>query len=615
MDSGSSSGSRSPSPDAESGSGAGAGATGGSVKAKLSRVSRACIVCRVAKASQRMKCLGGLEPPCIRCRTHGTECVFTESRRGKSTKASRLAIKLAAEAQRERDLPELDLINSTNSSNQHASTINDGFSPPNANLPFHSAPISPPEMRNPATVPHNLQPAHPVGVVAEMSSFLASTMESSSDGQIADASHPPTSHSSEIGLANAAYFRGKGDESAWNTSEILGILDLEDIQALFAIFLDHLYVHLPILDKEYCTPLLVLQRSPALFNAICCVSVKYYTAKPQLLQPLREFATAELSRFPKERSLEYIQSQLAYLVWAAVPAASFEADMSWVRMGMIGRMALDLNMHRIGSVDMCDEPEWRIKSMRRTWMVYTVLEKTLCIQTGQPSLLHGVERAFEESPEDSLEDSRVFTQTEFLGLLEQSQKAIQRARGALFSGYAQLILASVFLQHSLDVDPSYTLFALGKYQTAALQVLHSFRDDFAAPGFSKYCSDFTFYHSVGPQFQESKLDINGVARLISTIADLLEEAAQTFDHLPFLFSKFVRRVLRARLPDHKEEVRKPLPDRLITPEEMATKELSMLGMLAVPAAGAEEDPWMQNNFGDTTIGRSELFSWDEFVNA
>ena len=39
------------------------------------------------------------------------------------------------------------------------------------------------------------------------------------------------------------------------------------IEALFAIFLDHIFVHLPIVDRDHCTPLLVLQRSPALFNA------------------------------------------------------------------------------------------------------------------------------------------------------------------------------------------------------------------------------------------------------------------------------------------------------------------------------------------------------------
>ncbi|KAL8277952.1 hypothetical protein RQP46_009584 [Phenoliferia psychrophenolica] len=304
-------------------------------------------------------------------------------------------------------------------------------------------------------------------------------------------------------------------------------------------------------------------------------------------------------------------------------------------------------------------PEWRVKSMHRTWLICLMVEKTMAVSMGKPSLLwsHGVVQVdLEEDALDSLEDlMRSLTSmdnhlpdTDALFqrqlenwrergekrerardvLLSEEQKAIQRARYNLYFGYAQLILASVGLQHSLEVDSTYAPFALAKLQTAALAVLHTFRDDWAATGFSTYCTDFQYAYicyaavsllkSVQPQFgQHSMLDKGGLGLLIHKTADLLEDAARTWDHIPFLHSKFMRRVLRARLPEFSAPPRVgPLPARLVTPEEMATKELGPPD-LAFPQSAVDAtdmgDIWMQNDFTDTTFGRSELFSWDDYV--
>lgn len=42
--------------------------------------------------------------------------------------------------------------------------------------------------------------------------------------------------------------------------------------------------------------------------------------------------------------------------------------------------------------------------------------------------------------------------------------------------YAQLLVASITLKHALDSDSSYQPYALAKYQTSALSLLHTFRD-------------------------------------------------------------------------------------------------------------------------------------------
>ncbi|KAK4696758.1 hypothetical protein P7C70_g8322, partial [Phenoliferia sp. Uapishka_3] len=557
-----------------------------------------------------------------------------------------------------------------------------------------------PSPRSTSTTGHrNLDPAHPLGVLAEASSFVsakdsADRPDSASPGT--DAYESPR----DMGIANSSYFNGKG-EPVGQTSPILEMLEVSDIEELFRLFLDNIWVHLPIVERKRCTPLLVLQRSPPLFNAICCVSVKYYTAKPHLLAPLRQLAMDELAKFPTEKSLEFVQSQLAYLTWAVVPTASHDDDMTWVRMGMTVRMALDLNMHRAGKIDMGNSekislyeyffglhlysaPEWRVKSMRRTWLICMILEKTMAVQMGKPSLLwsHGVVQAdLEENPGDSVELTRIFTATEYSQLLERTldtttlmrsltvgmdndlpdvdvlfqrqlenwrergqrreaardgalpegQKAIQRARYKLYFSYGQLIIASVGLQHSIDNDSTYKPFALAKYQTAALSVLHTFRDDWAAPGFSPYCTDFQYSYvlyaavsllkSVQVQFSHSLLERVAVGRLISNIANLLEDAARVWDHLPLLQSKFLRRVLKARVPEFEETPRGPLPTRLIIPEALSAHQSQVASPdLSFPQSSAvdyqmngQEDLWMQNDFTETTFGRSDLFSWDDFV--
>ncbi|KAM0747452.1 hypothetical protein T439DRAFT_328698 [Meredithblackwellia eburnea MCA 4105] len=827
--------------------------TNGSVKKKekLSRVSRACLLCRKAK----MKCTGGLEPPCNRCKRHNTECQFIESRRGKATKASRLA-KAMAEQMRARGLdpstinlpppapvpvagaksitlpvatggsfsashlsttvssltgtPKPDASISALTSAPPASTSSalnffssltmPALSPSSSTYLPHTTPLSLPE--HSASIASSLVlPSAPTSTAASTSSepksktktprtksiSIASSDKPALSGSPAmsasfalpplappptsatvsnstplisashlpspkPASQPPISHSTtsllnptspqlqpipqlkrsqprpqtspplpspgpsiahpmgvlveaaasshaipysrapsehggdveEMGIASSNYFFGAEERNGLGEeNEVLRVLDYDDIVELFNIFFDHVHIHNPMIDREHSSPAEVLQRSPVLFNAICCVSAKYYTSKPEILPAMRQLAKAELAKFPMEKNLEIVQAQVCYMIWAPLPAVSFEKDMNWVRTGLAIRIALDLNLHRAETIYGGKIPDWRVRSMRRTWLVAMQIEKTVAVQLNKPSILwsQGAEYAATDSPSHSIEDMRVLTHCEYNQLIERSldsiqltrsytasggahesvdvhtlfqrqlegwrkkgeererardaelsetAKALQRARFKLYFGYAQLVIASVGLQHILESDSSEAAFALAKYQAAALSILHVFRDEWGPPEFSHYCNDFQFSYvlyasvsllkSVQPQFKHSLVDKVALGELIFTVVTLLEDAARSWDHLPFLQAKFLRRVLKARLPEFTAPPRAPLPARLARQHRAppVTEESGILQPHVSPETMNpfncdQDDLWLSNDFTDTTFGRSDLFQWDDFL--
>lgn len=57
------------------------------------------------------------------------------------------------------------------------------------------------------------------------------------------------------------------------------------------------------------------------------------------------------------------------------------------------------------------------------------------------------------------------------------QAQIRKARLKLYFSHAQLVSASIYLQHALDIeriDPTMKPFALAKYQTASIALLRTF---------------------------------------------------------------------------------------------------------------------------------------------
>lgn len=507
---------------------------------------------------------------------------------------------------------------------------------------------------------HGVPPVHPLGALLEVSLLAARSLKVVTGTQTVG-----------FGLAaGIGYFtKFENQEGRQNTSEILRFLTEEDVNGLFTVFWSHLHRHCAAIDREHSSPSLLLQRSPALFNAICCVSGSYYEARPELLPLLREFAKNELGSFPMEKSLEFVQAQLLYLTFKPIPAGSYNMDTNWIRIGLAVRMAQDLNLPHAHLIKTDTVPAWRIKSMSRTWLLCTNLEKTIAVTLGKPMPASTTSVNTELLASDNLQDTRLLNVCKYHMLLERSLEATralaigevgheESVYGALqrqlddwkddaeesersngFSEhrdeserqigeyridyyFAQLIIASITPEHSLQADSPHQPYALAKYQTSALSLLHSFRDDSAALGHSKYCSDSLFSYvtfaaisllrSVQPQFRFLIIDKIAAGKLISKTATLLENAARSWDHLPYLQAEFLRHVLRARLPEFDEPPPRPIPSRLIPPLPNGQPADDDSYTVLPPAVTDETlNMWNIGELIDPT-GANILFNWDDF---
>ena len=67
----------------------------------------------------------------------------------------------------------------------------------------------------------------------------------------------------------------------------------------------------------------------------------------------------------------------------------FEQDMSWLRVGVAIRTAIDINLHRVALVRQARDglPTWLLRSIIRTWLLSYIIDRTLSAQLGKPGTL------------------------------------------------------------------------------------------------------------------------------------------------------------------------------------------------------------------------------------
>jgi hypothetical protein len=65
--------------------------------------------------------------------------------------------------------------------------------------------------------------------------------------------------------------------------------------------------------------------------------------------------------------------------------------MSWLRVGVASRTAIDINLHRVALLKQAREglPTWLTRSIIRTWLLSYIIDRTLSAQLGKPSSMRG----------------------------------------------------------------------------------------------------------------------------------------------------------------------------------------------------------------------------------
>ncbi|KAF8163657.1 fungal-specific transcription factor domain-containing protein [Crassisporium funariophilum] len=388
------------------------------VKAKPTRGSRACTVCRRLK----MKCVGAEQgPPCKRCLSGNHECIFEESNRGKrSSKKHEILTRSLRKMERTLDTVLRSIGNpgiasgmvsrSPSPSAQTATTqalMANSPTPPPSSSTYHqqSHRQHPPGSPKLHSLPDNS--LNPLGLLAEASLANRRAHATSSSGILPRQSEQ--GENPKLGVTNDNYFK-PGPMTILPLRrlyierqvqpEMLSFVGTEEVVALFDIYFNHIHaspllfisMHCNLLDRNFHTPSLVCSRSPFLLTTICSIASKFYTAKPDLHPRLTELAKRLAFSVPAKgyKSVEIVQAYLLLALWGCGAVERYEQDKTWLLLGMAIRMATDLNLHRKTAVTSQDTQEGKARDLEvhnreRTWILCFCLDRSFSAQMGKPS--------------------------------------------------------------------------------------------------------------------------------------------------------------------------------------------------------------------------------------
>ncbi|KAG6816697.1 hypothetical protein H0H87_003785 [Tephrocybe sp. NHM501043] len=395
------------------------------VKAKPTRGSRACTVCRRLK----MKCVGAESGgPCKRCLSGNHECIFEESNRGKrSSKKHELLTRSLRKMERTLDT----VLRSIGNPGIASGMVSRSPSPMGVTAgtqaliataedesgdmedasgagagPYSQNHLQPHARPQPGASPklHSLpdNALNPLGLLAEASLANRKVHNPNASplmarGAVSDGAN---SKGPQMGVASDNYFK-PGPMTILPLRrlyierqvqpEMLTFVKKEEVVGLFDIFFDHIAMHCNLLDRNFHTPSLVCSRSPFLLTTICSIASKYYLPNPSLHPRLTELAKKLAFSVPAQgyKSLEIVQAYLLLSLWGCGAVERYEQDKTWLLLGMGIRMATDLNLHRKTTVASLDTQEGRARDLEvhnreRTWILCFSLDRSFSAQMGKP---------------------------------------------------------------------------------------------------------------------------------------------------------------------------------------------------------------------------------------
>ncbi|KAL4244821.1 Protease transcriptional activator prtT [Abortiporus biennis] len=382
---------------------------GEEVKAKPTRGSRACTVCRRLK----MKCVGAEQgPPCKRCQTGNHECIFEESNRGKrSTNPRKHEILTRSLRKMERTLD--TVLRSLGNPSIASGMVSRSPSPSpqtQGTQALLASPSPPPQSPLPSTsgrmmpgspklhsLPDNT--LNPLGLLAE-ASLANRRAQAAAKTQMASLTSSTNDNEQKLGVASDVYFK-PGPMTILPLRrlfierqvqpEMLSFVSTEEVVALFKIYYENMNFHCNLLDPAFHTPSLVCSRSPFLLTTICAIASRFYDERPELNAKLSDLSRKLAFSVPAQgyKSVEIVQAYLLNTLWGCGPVERYEQDRTWMLLGMAIRMATDLNLHRRTAVTSPDTVEGRardreVHNRERTWIFCFCLDRSFSAQMGKP---------------------------------------------------------------------------------------------------------------------------------------------------------------------------------------------------------------------------------------
>ncbi|KAJ7811377.1 hypothetical protein B0H14DRAFT_3090616 [Mycena olivaceomarginata] len=534
-------------------------------KAKPTRGSRACTVCRRLK----MKCVGAEKgPPCKRCIAGNHECIFEESNRGKrSSKKHELLTRSLRKMERTLDTVLRSIGNPSLASGMISRSPSPTMQSATTSALIAARSPSPPPPSSPKlhSLPDNS--LNPLGLLAEAS--LANRR--------AHGSHPtqiavrPQPGDTKVGVASPISIlplRRLMIERQVQP-EMLSFVTTDEVVALFNMFM-----HSNLLDPDFHTHLWSAH--------VCAIASKFYDANPELHPKLTEMAKKLAFSVPARgyKSLEIVQAYLLLALYGCGAVERYEQDRTWLLLGMGIRDSEDGRAR-----------DYEVHNRERTWMMCFCLDRSFSAQMGKP---YSIKEDFViRNAQNWARAPVAIASDQALAAYVDLQRIISRSLDVLYSGtdtpsgliqncdYLLVIktfetqvlawratLEREYLNYNLDFllqlhdVGTQLLWSANALERAPLDIGHFFARCHSS---ATACA---VLYSPDSNFVQTSY---AVLSLLKDVADVLENISANALHTPALYSKFLRALISQRLetPAPESKPMGPVADMSTFPPTMA----------------------------------------------
>ncbi|TFK93973.1 hypothetical protein K466DRAFT_593952 [Polyporus arcularius HHB13444] len=232
----------------------------------------------------------------------------------------------------------------------------------------------------------------PIGMLANLSLKKSRSRRSSRSRSVS------TVDDNDYGVANDDYFRANSPGpdrpimyAQHQTPYILrnGLVTPADVEKLFKIYFDYINPNVSLLDPVLYTAQKTYWRSPFLFTAICGISSKFYSERPELYQQAMNCArlAGGSTLIGGQKSVETVAAYILLALYP-VPARKWEEDRCWVYLGLAIRIATDINLHHPHTARPQNEQHAReMLNRTRLWLNCFNVDRSMASQYGKAPII------------------------------------------------------------------------------------------------------------------------------------------------------------------------------------------------------------------------------------